>query len=369
MVPSATLPAPLPTSTPEPTLAPSATPFTEPVIAARFPMNMGDDGLGFGSALVALPGGQVWESTSGGGVRVYNSDDMSVLKSLDLEAKEMGLARLAGDAQYVWVLFYAAYGGSGSAYLFRISREDYSIRPVDLPGECTYDNCQWSYLLIDGDILWVGGYDELLGINRETLEPVTQFQYSEQARTFNPANLKDLDVTEDGQLWSLFCTDTCYIVILDRQKLLEGVEQEPEMITFVNSSVEFVTRAGGTMWAGERRYGNVEEQPAVLYRLDKTGVELSPDDGIKLPDEWDFQVIAGTNHADDGRYLWLLHTAGRKLFWFDPESGKVAGALQVYPGDEPTNTDPYQILMISFDGRYLWGSGAEIVRIAMPWIK
>lgn len=360
---------PLPTNTPEATPSPPAIPLTEPVIAARFPMHMGDDGLGFGSTLVAMPGGQVWETTLSGGVRVYDSESMTVLKSLALEGKENSFSRLVGDEQYVWALFYNPSEGPASANLFRISRADYSVQPVDLPGTCTYEACQWSYLLLDGDILWVGGYDELWAFDREKLEPVTKFLYSEQAKTFFPSQVLDLDVSEDGKVWSLFCTDTCYIVILDRQKLLDNMEQEQEMISFVNSSVQFVASVGGTMWAGEGRSGNVEVQPAVLYRLDETGVQLSPEDGIELTDELDFYAIDATNIASDGIFLWVLNEGGRKLFWFDPKEGSVAGVLQVYPGDEPTSEDPFMLMSISFDGQHLWAGGAEILRIAMPWIE
>lgn len=357
---------PAPTSTPEPASEPTATSFTEPVIAERFPFYEGADGLGFGSILLALPGGQAWETTSGGGVRVYDSQTMTVQKSLDLGGLPNAFTRLVGDDSYVWALFY---NRNDPASLFRISREDYKFEPVDLPSACTYDDCQWSIIQVDGDVLWVGGYDELWGYDRDTLEPVTQFLYSEQAGTFTPSDVRDLDVTDDGQIWSLFSTDVGYIVTLDRQKLLDGVDQQPGMIYFTNNTIQFVEKAGEFMVAGEDLSGINEEQPAVLYLLNELEVQLGPKDGITLPAELDINDFVGVNITTDGRYLWVLNEGGRKLFWFDPEAGQVVGVMQVYPGDEPSGDDYNMIMSISFDGKDLWTGGSEILRIALPWTE
>lgn len=355
-----------PTALPEPTAMPSPTPFTEPVIEARFPMNEGSDGIGYGAVMAAMPGGQVWETTTDGGVRVYDSESMAVLKSLDLGGQQYGLSRMVGDATYVWVMFY---GASDIAELFRISRADYSYQQVELAEDCTYDTCQWSILKLDGDVLWIGGYDELWALDAKTMEPVTKFLYGEQAGTFNPSDIRDLEVTENGQLWALFNTDISYLVILDRQKVLDGVDQEPQLISFVNNSVEFVRSIDGAVVAGEGSSGNVDVQPAVLYRLDETGVELSPADGTELSEDQDFFLMAGMNITEDGRYIWLVDDGGRKLFWIDPVEGKVAGELQLYPGETPTDDDPNMVMSISFDGKYVWASGSEILRIAVPWVE
>lgn len=357
---------PEPTALPEPTTPPAPTSVTAPVIEARFPMNEGTDGIGYGAVLAALPGGQVWESTTEGGVRVYESANMAVVKSLDLGGQQYGLSRVVGDEKYVWVMFY---GASDSADLFRVSRSDFSFERVDLPDDCTYDACQWSLIELDDDVLWVGGYDELWAYDRKTMQPAAKVLFSEQAGTFNPSDIVDLEVTDDGQLYALFSTDVSYIVILDRQKLLDGVEQEPQYISFVNNTVQFISSIGGTVSAGERKSGNVEVQPAVLYRLDEPGAKLSPADGIELPEDQDFYLMAGMNIAEDGRYIWLVDDGGRKLLWIDPQEAKVAGELEIYPGETPTEDDPNMIMSISFDGKYLWASGSEILRIALPWVE
>ncbi|HZW04147.1 MAG TPA: hypothetical protein VFF68_09485, partial [Anaerolineaceae bacterium] len=232
---------------------------------------------------------------------------------------------------------------------------------------CTYDACQWSTLLLDDGVLWVGGYDELVAIDVETLQPVMQFLFSEQAHTFNPNVVKDIDVTGDGQLWTLFCWDTCYVVTLDRQKLLDGVDQEPGMIAFETSWLEFVANVGGSMWAGESRSGNVDERPATFYPLE-IGASLGPDDGIALPDDLEFFILGGMNLTTDGSRLWLLHENGRRLYWFDPET-RAVGKFQVYPGDEQTDEDPNMLMWLSFDGQHLWASGSETLRIALPWVQ
>lgn len=353
-----------PTILPEPTTPPAPTPSTKPLIEARFPMNEGTDGIGYGAVMAALPGGQVWESTTEGGVRVYESKNLTVVKSLDLGGQQYGLSRVVGDEKYVWVMFY---GASDSADLFRVSRSDFSFQRVDLPENCTYDACQWSLIELDDDVLWVGGYDELWAYDRESMEPVAKVLFSEQAGTFSPSDIVDLEVTDDGQLYALFSTDVSYIVILDRQTVLDGVEQEPQFIYFVNNTVQFVSSIGGAVIAGEGRSGNVEVQPAVLYRLEEPGVELSPADGAELPDDQEFFIMAGINITEDGRYLWVVDDGGRKLLWIDPQEGVVAGELEIYPGETPTEDDPNMITSISFDGKYLWASGSEIFRIALPW--
>ncbi len=371
LLPAAPSPTPAPTDTaaPAPTPTVTATPLTGPAVAASYPMYM-EDNLGFPSTLLALPGGQVWETTSGGGVRVYDSATMKVVKSLDLGVKDKPFTRLAGDEQYVWALFFAPMEGPNPARLFRISRADYRASPVNLPGTCTYDACLWSFILIDKDMLWVGGYDELMGVDRETLETRVQFLFSEQAQAYLPAQVQDLDAAQGGELWALFCTDICYILRLDRQKLVAGEPQEPEKIFFENNSVQFVIELGGVMWAGEKSSGNVDVQPAVLYPLEgEIEKDLSPADGIELPDGLDFLEISGQGYASDGKYLWVRDTGGRRLFWFDPVKRAVGGVLQVYPGEKPGADDPRVVLSISFDGRNLWGGGTATVRIAMPWIQ
>ena len=355
-----------PAALPEPTTPPAPTASAEPVIDARFPMNEGTDGIGFGAVLAAMPGGQLWESTTEGGVRVYNSTNMIVAKSLDLGGQQYGLSRLVGDDTYVWVMFY---GASDSADLFRVSRTDFSFQRVALPDDCTNDACQWSLMVLDDDILWVGGYDELWAFDRETMEPTAKFLFSEQAGIFSPSDIVDLEVTEDGQLWALFSTDVGYIVILDRQKVLDGVDQEPQFVYFVNNTVQFISSIGGAVLAGEGKSGNVEVQPAVLYRLEEPGMELSPTDGAELTEDQDFFMMAGMNITEDGRYIWVVDDGGRKLLWIDPEKGKVAGELEIYPGETPTEDDPNMIMSISFDGKYLWASGSEILRIALPWVE
>lgn len=353
-----------PTVLPEPTTPPAPTSITAPMIEARFPMNEGTDGIGYGAAMAALPGGQVWESTTEGGVRVYNSTNMTVGKSLNLGGQQYGLSRVVGDEKCVWVMFY---GASDSADLFRVSRADFSFQRVDLPENCTYDACQWSLIELDGDVLWVGGYDELWAYDPETLEPVAKFLFSEKAGTFSPSDVVDLEVTDDGHLYALFSTDVSYIVILDRQKVLDGAEQEPQFIYFVNNTVQFVSSIGWAVLAGEGKSGNVKVQPAVLYRLEESGVELSPNDGAELPEDQDFFIMAGINIAEDGRYIWVVDDGGRKLFWIDPREGVVAGELEIYPGETPTDDDPNMIMSISYDGKYLWASGSETLRIALPW--